>query len=350
MKNKKGFTLIEVALFLAISGCLITAVIGTASSNVQRRRYNDSVNDLVSYLRKAYSEAISVENVRETDDGNKTYYCSISSINLNTGSGISSNATSGTDNYPGRTNCVMYGKLVTFGELDAETGQPSTDIHMYDVIGTVYDTNINTASPDARIALKIDTGSNVVTIKSSTSRCELGYAGQSESYTPYWSARLEVPGSKDLYTGAILIARSPISGTVRTYVYTGSTGHELDVNSDNFGEADKDYAFDIQYLVSRVDTANATCDNGNIAAYTNKYSNKFLNSTINSNLTAANSIVIDENKTYFKDETITLCVGGDEANSLGNSRRAIQILKDGNNSTAVKLANQDDDISEQCRL
>ena len=64
MRNRKGFTIIEVVLFLAISGAVLAAIIAGTASVAAKRRYNDAVSDLAENIRNVYSSTVNVENNR----------------------------------------------------------------------------------------------------------------------------------------------------------------------------------------------------------------------------------------------------------------------------------------------
>ena len=54
-KNKgaflRGFTIIEVMLFLALSGVLLAGILGGLGGNIARQRYNDAVQDIANIMR-----------------------------------------------------------------------------------------------------------------------------------------------------------------------------------------------------------------------------------------------------------------------------------------------------------
>ena len=51
MKRQDGFTIIEVTLFLAVSGFFAISLLVGASTAVQRQQYRDSVQSFANYLR-----------------------------------------------------------------------------------------------------------------------------------------------------------------------------------------------------------------------------------------------------------------------------------------------------------
>lgn len=104
-----GFTIIETALFLAVSSMLaVTLLVGTSMA-IQRQQYRDSVQSFAGFLRDQYSRVINVENDRTRRDS-----CPISG------------AGSGSDR--GQSDCVIVGRYI-------ETAGPAngSDGRVYDV-------------------------------------------------------------------------------------------------------------------------------------------------------------------------------------------------------------------------
>ena len=143
-KTKLAFTMIEVTLFLAVSSALAIAIMSGVSSSLRTRRYNDSINDFVDFLRNVYSQTVNVETLRTEAIASKTSCTLQGSIN----SIISESweVTPDTDTshgLAGRTNCAVYGKLLTFGE-----GGDTNTVHVYDVIGLTLETQYDGAVYD----------------------------------------------------------------------------------------------------------------------------------------------------------------------------------------------------------
>lgn len=69
MSNKKGFTLIEVVLFLALSGALVASLIAGTSRSISQKRYNDTVDNFIDYLQGLYSDVNYVQGIG-TSGGN----------------------------------------------------------------------------------------------------------------------------------------------------------------------------------------------------------------------------------------------------------------------------------------
>lgn len=303
VKTKKGVTLIEVILFLAITGAIFAMVMTGVSSSTSRRRYTDSVNDIVEQIRNAYSATINVENIRaKTEDS--SYFCSISSAYSSTGA-LQINSKD-TDNYPGRSRCAVYGQLITFGE------QNNTRVNRYDIIGLAEvdaRNNINPDDSDEVINSLRTIGANVVTIKQNNSAmtsCSVDLAGTTSSYLPQWDATIENTMGRALFKGAVMIARSPISGTVHTFVYTGSE------------------TFDVQNWL-KTNAGSRNCSG-------------FYN--VNGQLVEK---AMKNNQFEIRD--LDMCVGSEDLIGVANRRRAIRIHADGSTESAVELLSEGDSLN-----
>lgn len=182
--RKRGFTLIEVSLFLAITGALFVAVTIGVQNSIFQQRFNDSVQNFEEFLRTAYAETMNVQNT-----GN------------------------------GRSGEAIYGRLITFGEKHGLSGERITDesvnnIYMYDVIGKIGD--IGTGN----VLSTLNNLSATVTIEKDG---EVKPAGIIENYVPRWGAVIEKTDEYKPFVGAILIVRHPNSGVAYTYVKNGET-------------------------------------------------------------------------------------------------------------------------------
>ena len=181
MKKRFGFTMIEVALFLALTGVIFVGMAIGMNNSIAQQRANDSVQNFADFLRNVYSE---VENVQGVGDGRSDY--------------------------------AIYGKLITFGEdynLSFESNDDAT-IFVYDVVGSANG-SMGSGALDALRSLV----ANVVVKTDET----WSAAGLVEAYHLNWSAKLEKINSHDDFIGAVLIVRSPSSGTIYTYTMTGET-------------------------------------------------------------------------------------------------------------------------------
>lgn len=197
IKTKGGFTLIEVSLFLAITGLLFLGVTIGVQNSIFQQRYNDSVQNFVEFLRSAYAKT---ENVQGTQDG-------------------------------GRSNEAIYGKLITFGENGGD------EVFMYSVVGKASCGSGFNGTLDALKSCEVDV------IKKADSK-----PYSAESYKPKWSAAIQNTDWKQ-FEGAILITRHPQSGTVYTFVKKTNGTIEVSqgvglsnyLNNDNFEPISVDF-------------------------------------------------------------------------------------------------------------
>ena len=188
-KFRRGFTIIEVAIFLVITGALFIAVTTGVQNSISHQRANDATQSFVEFLRSIYGETM---NVQSADSG--------------------------------RSESAIYGKLVTFGEsMDLSFKNVDTtdknSIYSYDVVGKV-DGDVKNRVLSALTEL----GANVI-VRDGT---RVKVAGIADNYSPRWASRIEpiCGASKCEYTPikmALLVVRHPRSGTVYTYVLDGET-------------------------------------------------------------------------------------------------------------------------------
>ena len=191
-KGKRGFTLIEVSLFLAISGLLFLGVTIGVQNSIYQQRKNDTVQNFVEFLRGVYGEVTNVQNATAQ----------------------------------GRSDQAMYGRLVTFGESHDLAGNPvasRNEAFVYTVIGKVR-TSQSGAAKELLFG-EGGLGANVVEVEKQGNEIKsVKLAGFANSYIPKWSAQIEPPcngsncdGSYVPLKGMLLIVRHPVSGEVYTY-------------------------------------------------------------------------------------------------------------------------------------
>ncbi len=201
--SKTGFTIIEVALFLALSGLLMIGLIVGANTSISRQRYNDSVNNVGDYIRNIYADALNVSNDKTVTPDTSTY----------TG--------------PGRTTTAVYGKLVTFGEKTSSVNNTITStIYSYDVVGRAI-TSAEATSQSVLNMLKTTIDASIAdTVYASGLYTNNFY--RLTSYNIPWEAKAQEPNTaagtprSSIFSGAVLVVRSPTTGSLRTYVYSGS--------------------------------------------------------------------------------------------------------------------------------
>jgi type II secretory pathway pseudopilin PulG len=62
--SDRGFTVIEVMLFLAVTGALAVGILVGAGVSIGQQRYRDSVNSLKSTIQDRYNQTTNVVNSR----------------------------------------------------------------------------------------------------------------------------------------------------------------------------------------------------------------------------------------------------------------------------------------------
>lgn len=176
-KNRRGFTIIEVVIFLAITSIIFMAIVLGTRNVMSRQRYNESTQNFADFLRGVYSKLTSIENHGD-----------------------------------GRSEKAIYGKLITFGEKFNLAGEENTnnDVFVYDIIGDVSSAISGDNILNALTKLNIDVLKN--------EGGKVTYAGIAESYSSRWMARIERTEDHELYRGAVIVVRSASTGIINTYV------------------------------------------------------------------------------------------------------------------------------------
>ena len=195
---RRGFTLIEVSLFLAVSAALFVGVTIGVQTSIKQQRYNDSVQNYTEFLRTVYSNVLSVQHA---------------------------------GNNKGRSERAIYGKLIVFGEEKDFSGAQNSKklVFSYDIVAKA---DAEGGSTDALSQLKM-MDARVVT-------------DERDSYLLKWGAQLQTGDYKD-FKGSIMIVRHPTSGIVYTY-YTKKV---LEINSD--ANVMKTFLTDATFTASAVD-------------------------------------------------------------------------------------------------
>ena len=172
-RQRKGFTLVEVSLFLAITGVLFLSVTIGVQNSIYQQRYNDVVQSFADFMRNVYDEVLNVQSLGS-----------------------------------GRQSRAIYGKLVTFGE----NGDKQT-IYAYDVIAQAVGSG--DLGGGTTLGLLKQLGANVVFRDSEDEPYRL--VGVISEYSPNWGAKIQPTNSYTDFKGSLLIVRDPKSGTVRTF-------------------------------------------------------------------------------------------------------------------------------------
>ncbi len=192
-QKHSGFTIIEVMLFLAISGALTVAILVGSSVSINQQRYRDSVNSFKGILQEQYSLIGNVINSKQENP-----VCTTSGAAL-----VIADESSGNKQPRGTSDCLVMGRFILI--------EP-TEVTTYNLIGL---------PPDNEVA---DTSDAVVLASYAIS------AESPEKFNVSWGARIVQPDTNGDVSAGILIIRSPLSGSILTFTgdLPGLTGVQED--------------------------------------------------------------------------------------------------------------------------
>ena len=184
---RKGFTLIEAALFLALSGLLVAGLLIGTGGAIDKQRYNDSVQSFMDFLEGVYSD---VQNPRSTGSGN--------------------------------SDKALYGKLVVIGpkvDLEGNSYESLTnpEYYTYDLLG---DADLSVVNSGMTVKEQLEALNLRVT---ETVDKKVQFAGLAESGKLPWDAWIETTAGGSTGTTmtlTLVIVRAPISGAITTFDLT----------------------------------------------------------------------------------------------------------------------------------
>lgn len=165
--KRSGFTIIETLLFLSVSGILAAAIFVGVGSTINTQRYRDSVNSLQSFFQQQYSDVANVTNENSV------------------------NACKSGNNPRGQSDCEILGKYITTSDgqnltIKKVLGYPGPTVDNNDDVKALKDYNLYLSQNDTT------------------------------TYNVDWGSTLTTPSNSTLQF-SILLARSPISGNIRTF-------------------------------------------------------------------------------------------------------------------------------------
>ena len=211
--RRSGFTIIEVMLFLAITGALAVGILASSGFAIDQQRYRDSVNSLKGLIQSQYSQITNVINEEAKNPG-----CSLSLSS----SELVVDESEDKMKFRGTSDCLVLGRFLLV---------ESTKVTTYDVIG----------EPSTNAAEK--------TSDSEMLR-EYGMAARSpETYDISWGARVVTPRTNNDATASVLIVRSPLSGAILTYTQDGNSKSNLQSMLSDNNMKQKDFCVDPSGMV-----------------------------------------------------------------------------------------------------
>ena len=252
---KRGFTIIEVSIFLAVTGLLFIGITVGVQNSIFHQRYNDAVQSFADFLRGVYDGVLNVQ-----------------------GSGY------------GRSEQIVYGKMIVFDSEDSEGGGDSDGgdsgsgendgclkhlkeagleteqgFCVYTLVGQDPDWLVRNNPEMADVvektgltALLKEVGlSTTVSLNGDDSGEGTGggetLAGVIETYSPKWGVGVqeEVVGDSGPkpFKGTILIVRHPYSGKVHT-LFSGEAMTEGEL-SNAFSADDLKFSYnDVDFCIN----------------------------------------------------------------------------------------------------
>jgi len=228
--KKSGFTIIELLMFLAVTGLLVAGMFIGTGANLARERYNDGVSGIEEFLAQQF---MLVQNPERPTDGTRNQACvaytatGVRVANLDGSPNIHGSTTAylGVDNlageFRGRSDCLIYGRIIEFFVEGEQQRIRATTVVGRDLEAFA----IANRDVDYRAALLTWTDEHLV------SEARIGRANDSVTFTPDWGTTVagftRTAGAiqhrdniQDPAEGAILILRMPVSGSVRTFITT----------------------------------------------------------------------------------------------------------------------------------
>lgn len=185
--KQSGFTVIELMLFLGVTGALFAALMIGVNANIAQQRYRESVADYSSLLQRQYSE---VSNTRNDRDDN--WKCTDGRVEQDPNNG----------DPRGRSSCVILGRAV-------QIKNNGTVVELASVLGT-EPTNAQSMSDIETLAAY---------------RPRLSDMGVTQ-IAMNWDSALQTMAHQPS-TASFLVLRSPVSGLIRTFASTEPLPSEL---------------------------------------------------------------------------------------------------------------------------
>jgi type II secretory pathway pseudopilin PulG len=187
--NEAGFTIIETMLFLGITALLVMGVLIGTGNSINVQRYRDSVSSLQSVLQQQYSEVSNVSNDPPP-------------------AGV---ACHGSTEARGQSDCVILGRFIT-----------TSDVGCYGGTNDFCKLSIKIVLGYPPLTPPPSTITDIDIFKSSQGYSITAIDDMSETYDLEWGSSL-VNTDGTAGTFSMLVLRSPISGTLRTFIGPSTT-------------------------------------------------------------------------------------------------------------------------------
>lgn len=188
----RGFTVIELMLFLGITGMLFAALMVGANNTIIQQRYKEGVIDYAALLQDQYSEVLNTRNDRPNNWSCENSIVSPEAVN---------------GEFRGTSSCVLLGKAIEVTEADG-----GRKIETTSVVG--YYVPVGDEEPQGDIEA-LDAYNPRVPQDFDTKVFEMG-----------WGTNLTTHEGEDS-TASFLILRSPTSGLIRVFAWAEQLPFDL---------------------------------------------------------------------------------------------------------------------------
>lgn len=202
-KFSSGFTIIELMLFLAITGLLIAGILVNAANSLNDQHYRDGVESIKNKISAQYAKVYSLTNNNTVGGG---------TTNIDPCQALDGNTSSTT--LRGTSGCLYVGRLV-----QAIPGNGMSNLRISPVVAKPrpgFDAGRFYANQQSAGGSATQGGTTELNARYQIARYD-GNADLIENDQFDWGLAAVPPGSNAMSTISLLIIRSPIDGTVQTY-------------------------------------------------------------------------------------------------------------------------------------
>lgn len=206
--RQAGFTIVEITLFMAITGLLFAIAIAGTGNTIRTFRFTDSGRSVEAFVQKQYDDILNGFNNRSS-----SVSCSSGTIDTTVNQAV------------GSSNCLLMGKLIVFRANNS-------DVSIYNVVGSEPG-SVNYNQSD-EVMVTIFQPKTVTTTAVGT-------------YTIPWGAK--PTGFKRLddnvAANGLLLIRSPKSSRILSYTFAISAAVPTDLTSTVANPANRSKATNV---------------------------------------------------------------------------------------------------------
>lgn len=182
--SERGFTIIEVVLFLAITGALLAGLLIGVNAGITQQRYLDSVRSYKTFLQDQYAEVLNTRNSRDNQ-----WRC-------DTGGAAQDGASNST---PGTSECVILGRKIQI----IDNGK-----------------SVRVANVTGRLSAAAGASDRSEDLTAYQPKVLPDGSPESETWEVDWGSHLKLNATSDFPVGSepvVLILRSPASGVLKIF-------------------------------------------------------------------------------------------------------------------------------------